>query len=501
MASSSCSSSSSTQRAFPQRIHLPHPYLTAYDVVEDTTTPTTSTPTTNGGSSGSASPQYRVLHRPDVTSPCGKGVAPPVPLHHPRLAWTAPQPPDLEACPALGDNSSWARARRTPLTAVSWSDSNSSSNSSSSEGSPPSVPQFWLLAYALVTLHPKAEVFRVALQGPGAEELAHRLCAVGLLVPHPAASAQQLEQLRKLATAATATATATDADADADAGAGAGAGEFLLFAGSFWQGAGSPTGPRPIWLAEHALQPSAMYPAFPHLPAAVTAWPPQPRHTQHPVRPAKPAPGSVVYSRWIPHLGAQFSIVALDWRNSAHVRLFHAWQNDPRVAAGWNETGSVEAHTAYLRRQHEDLHTLALLARFDGAAFAYFEVYWAKEDHMGAHFDAGAYDRGRHSLVGDARFRGPHRVAAWWSGLMHFMFLDEPRTMRLVGEPRATNTTVLDYDARCGFHVLRFVDLPHKRSAVVACEREWFFQLCPLAWEPEGEETGEGGVVRAVARL
>ncbi|KAK8117943.1 uncharacterized protein PG998_006224 [Apiospora kogelbergensis] len=337
----------------------------------------------------------------------------------------------------------------------------------------------WLLIYALFTLRPSTEVFRLTLEGAGKEQLAHQLKAVALAVDHPVATGL--------------------------------VDELVVLRSTFWQGAGSPFGPRSAWLPEPEEESSSASEfrtsAYPITPLQHTMTnDPGVALTWHPLRPVKPRPGSTVYSRWIPHLREHFSMVALDYTNAEHLRLFHEWQNDPRVSQGWNETGTLEQHREYLRRQHVDPHQITLLAKFEDTFFAYFEVYWGKEDRLGAYYSAGDFDRGRHSLVGDVRFRGPHRVSAWWSSLMHYLFLDDPRTMNLIGEPKYTNSSVLSYDFIHGFGLDKFVDLPHKRSAFMRCSRERFFQLAPLgggggAGETGGEKVVGGTLVGLVPKL
>ncbi|KAI1465219.1 acyl-CoA N-acyltransferase [Daldinia caldariorum] len=432
-------------------LKLPHPYLTPYDLV------TTSRPS-------SSTPWFQVKHHENASNePKAKTKPLPEPLDNDTLFFT--EPTDLKSSerPPESNNTPWGRARRSPSSIFTWD-----------VETPPTLAQAWLVIYVLFTLRPSAEGIRLTLEGPGREALAAQLKAVLLAIDHPTAAGLS--------------------------------DELLVLRSTFWQGAGSPFGPRSAWVPDSSSDPKDN---GNFLPKPLSAYPLTPlQHAMtseasgspawHPRRPAKPRPGSVVYSRWIPHLRETFSMVALDWEDPEHLGLFHSWQNDPRVSQGWNETGSLDQHREYLRRAHVDPHQITLLAAFDDTFFAYFEVYWAKEDRLGAYYSAGDFDRGRHSLVGDVRFRGPHRVTAWWSSLMHYLFLDDPRTMHVVGEPKYTNSSVLAYDLVHGFGLDKFVDLPHKRSAFVRCSRERFFQLAPLA---ESEKVVGGTLVGLLPKL
>jgi hypothetical protein len=307
----------------PLVLKLPHPYLTAYAV-------------TNVAPEGQPI-SYQI--QPSRANPTGKEVDPPAQLHNDTISFSDIGLLNQDAVPAVGDNSSWARARRSPHLTITWHQDR------------PSVPQLWLIAYALVSQHPLVENFRVVISGKESQSLAHELYTTGLFHPHPRGS---------------------NPSAPHDG--------HLLLRATFWQGAGSPFGARPVWaphLDATGKPINRQYPPFPFQNAPSTQFPALPRHTMHPVREPKPEPGSIIYSRWVPHLKEHFTMVALDYTNDEHLRLFNKWQNDTRVAAGWNETGTLDQHREYLRKLHEDSHVLTMFAAFDDILFAYFEVYWA----------------------------------------------------------------------------------------------------------------------------
>lgn len=197
---------------------------------------------------------------------------------------------------------------------------------------------------------------------------------------------------------------------------------------------------------------------------------------RHPQRP--PKPDGELYRRFDKRLGNWISLRALDI--AVDLERFSRWQNHPRVAEFWQEQGSLEQHREYLERLAADPHVLTLIGCFDDQPFAYFEAYWAKEDRIAPFYAVDDYDRGIHMLVGEEDHRGPHKVESWLSALVHYLLLDEPRTQRIVAEPRADNQRMIDHMQRLGFWQEKEFDFPHKRAALMVQSRERFFDRCRL---------------------
>lgn len=320
------SNSTPAQRYPP--VKLPHPFLTEYRVrIVAETTPT------------------RLILTLDDQPSTGRPL--PQPLHHDSLSWLDLSFPPKNEFPPSSNNSSWARARRSAQTTFQWTGN-----------SAPSLGQIWNVIHAIYLAHPTYEYFRLTLLGAEKEVVRNELLSTGLGIEHP----------KPWRPADKATATSD---------------ELLILRSSFWQGAASPTGPRPIWVVGDGTdgplrEPLAQYPIMPENYEFTMKFPEEPVYTLHPIRRPKPHPGSIVYSRYVPELDEYFSLEAVDWQDQEHLKLFNTWQNDPRVAKGWNETGTLEQHREYLRKLHFDPHVLCLFGRFNQSRFAYFELYWAK---------------------------------------------------------------------------------------------------------------------------
>ena len=204
---------------------------------------------------------------------------------------------------------------------------------------------------------------------------------------------------------------------------------------------------------------------------------------RHPLRPAKRQ--GTLYQRHIPWLGGTLSLRALSIEQD--LPRFNRWMNDPVVAQFWQEEGDLAKHRAYLDGIAADPHMSSLIACFDGEPFGYFETYWAKENRIAPFYDAADFDRGWHVLIGEPAFRGKAYATAWFPSIAHYLFLDDPRTQRIVGEPRSDHHRQIGNLVRSGYAHLKDFDFPHKRASLVMLLRERFFG--DALWHPRPRAT------------
>ena len=203
---------------------------------------------------------------------------------------------------------------------------------------------------------------------------------------------------------------------------------------------------------------------------------PGPHGRPHPIRP--PQPEGLVYERFDPQLGMTVTFRSID--PVLDLDRFHAWMNDGRVAFFWELAKPKPELARYLEDLRDDPHAFGLIGCFDGDPAGYFEAYWAKEDRLGAHYEAEDYDRGWHGLIGNPRHLGRAKTLAWLRSLTHYLFLDDIRTRKVVGEPNAAHKKLLRYADAVAYYKVKEFDFPHKRAALMHCDREAFFDKVRL---------------------
>lgn len=200
-------------------------------------------------------------------------------------------------------------------------------------------------------------------------------------------------------------------------------------------------------------------------------------HASHPLRP--PQPDGEFYRRYVPTLNKVLSFKTVDVTRD--LDRFHDWMNHPRIAPAWELGLPKPELEKYLLERQSDPHIFSVFGYFDDEPFGYFELYWTLEDRLGPYYQAQDFDRGIHLLVGNPAYLGAQYFAAWFTGLTHFLFLDDPRTMNVMGEPRADNKSILKHlQTVPSFQVVKEFDFPHKRAALAECTRARFFDLVKL---------------------
>ncbi|MCO5143996.1 MAG: acetyltransferase [Oligoflexia bacterium] len=193
---------------------------------------------------------------------------------------------------------------------------------------------------------------------------------------------------------------------------------------------------------------------------------------KHPYRPLQET--GVVYKRTIPQIKKTISFRLANIAQD--LDCFYQWHNQARVYDLWELNKPKEELREYLEKGLRDTHQMPLFLEVDGESVGYFEVYWAAEDRIAPYYDVEPFDRGFHFLIGNEKFLGRENTDQFIRSIMHFIFLDDQRTRRIVAEPRSDNKRVIRYvEIVPGWKFIKEFDFPHKRAALLMAKREDFF--------------------------
>lgn len=193
----------------------------------------------------------------------------------------------------------------------------------------------------------------------------------------------------------------------------------------------------------------------------------------HPIR-DNPQSGTLLYQRFSHEINKTMTFRVID--PGRDLQQFSAWHNHIRISKFWELEGDLAFHREYIEQNLNDPHQIPAVLEIDNKLAGYFEFYWAKEDRLGPYYDSGDFDRGFHFLIGEKAFLGIRNTDAVLKSVVHFLFLDDPRTQKIVAEPRADNKKALQYvELFPVWRRVKEIEFPHKTAVLIECTRERLF--------------------------
>lgn len=196
----------------------------------------------------------------------------------------------------------------------------------------------------------------------------------------------------------------------------------------------------------------------------------------HPVR-HNPMSGQLLYRRYLKEIDKTITFRVVN--PELDLEIFHKWQNLTWVADFWELNKSKNELLTYLQNGLRDPHQIPAIMELDGKPCGYFEFYWVKEDRLGPYYESSDYDQGFHFLIGEREALGSKSTSAIINSNIHYLFMRESRTQRVMAEPRSDNNKVLRYMGN-HWHKLKEFDFPHKHAFLLECTRERFFNEVEL---------------------
>lgn len=177
-----------------------------------------------------------------------------------------------------------------------------------------------------------------------------------------------------------------------------------------------------------------------------------------------------VYEESLPGLG-RLRLLALI--PEADADLVHSWVKEERARFwGMRDLSRDEVRDIYLFVDSLETHH-AYLISLEDQAVGLFQTYEPLEDPVSEAYDARPADTGLHLLLAPAERPVPNFTPTLIGGLIRFL-LSDPAKDRVVAEPDARNSKVIQRLQGCGFEPGPKVQLAEKEAQLVFLTRERF---------------------------
>lgn len=182
---------------------------------------------------------------------------------------------------------------------------------------------------------------------------------------------------------------------------------------------------------------------------------------------------TILYHRYLTTIQKAITFRLIDLAKD--LEQFITWQQNPRIAKYWQLDKSRNEAKDYLEKTLAEPHHQAVIIEINHEPIGYTEFYWVAHDAIAEHYDHYNTDRGFHLLIGEDSFLGVENTKSVFQAIMHYLYLTDNRTQRIIVEPDKHNHRFIKYmQIIPGWRLIKEADLPDKKAVIFMAHRNDF---------------------------
>lgn len=162
------------------------------------------------------------------------------------------------------------------------------------------------------------------------------------------------------------------------------------------------------------------------------------------------------------------------------ILIIHSWVNMDYAKTFWQMEGPYEKLYQHYEKFINDGHGFSLVFFINDmkTPVGLIDVYLARYDEIGKHYECGAEDYGLHILMAPKKIRIPGLTTNVLLTGLSFLFtlsID-----RIIGEPDTGNKNANDLIKKAGFRFIKEVEMSYKKANLYFCDKKDFLREHPM---------------------